>query len=308
MLPDVPTLRDKAAGADHYLGARNLIGRANVCTLRIVRPSVSGLHSQLLWNGSGWYAQDLNSRNGTFVDGRRLDPGEQAPLDVGTTLGFGAPEPAYQLVDASAPRLMATSDEGSVLVADADLLCLPSPEACEVSVFCNGYMRWVVESDDGERVLEDQDLLVAAGRAWRVSLPSPPSATRQAGENAHPAIYDLTLAFHLSRDGEHVTATLTQGNSTVELEYRAHLFLLLELARARLEDATRSNLPPNERGWVYRDELLKKLHIDASLLNIWIYRARQQLAKANVRGAGSVLERRPGTHQLRIGVDKLCLA
>jgi hypothetical protein len=39
-----------------------------------------------------------------------------------------------------------------------------------------------------------------------------------------------------------------------------------------------------------------------------MYRARQQLAKLDIRGAASIFERRVATRQLRIGISKLCIA
>ena len=90
-----------------------------------------------------------------------------------------------------------------------------------------------------------------------------------------------------------------------ELEFRAHLFLLVGLARARLSDAAQPGLPISEHGWVYRDDLMRELDIDLQLLNLWIFRARQQLARSGLRGAGQAIERRAGTHQLRIAIERL---
>lgn len=305
---DVATLRQTSSGKNHPLSARNVIGRASGCTLRVTQSNISSLHAQIVWDGSGWYVQDLNSRNGTFVDGKRVSGGQPVPIEEGATIALGSPALCFQLANASAPRLMATAETGVVVLAEADMLCLPTLEASEVSVFCDGRMRWVAESDAGVHPLEDQELVIAGGHAWRISLPAPASKTREAKAEGQPSIYDLNLTLFVSRDGEHVTAKVTQGSTCVELEYRAHLLLLLELARARLSDADQGHLPASEHGWVYRDHLMKALGLDASHLNIWMYRARQQLAKAKVSGAGSVFERRPGTGQLRIGVDKLCIA
>lgn len=247
-----------------YLSARSVVGRSPVCNLQIPTPNVSAVHAQIVWDGSGWYLRDLNSRNGTFVDGRRLAAEEQAQLRAGAKLGFGTTEPGYYLTNATAPRLMATPDRGAPVVAEADVLCLPSIDNYEVSIYPDSKQRWILESEHGERALEDQEMVVAGGRAWRVSLPGTSSLTREArGAEPDQSLHNARLMLTLSRDGEHIEGALEYADRSVPLEYRVHLFLLLELARARIEDAG-SDLPESEHGWVYRDDLLNALKIDAT--------------------------------------------
>ena len=47
------------------------------------------------------------------------------------------------------------------------------------------------------------------------------------------------------------------------------------------------------------------LNMDDNHLNISIYRARAQLAKLGVVDAAALIERRTGTRQLRLGVDRI---
>jgi hypothetical protein len=309
MLAHVARLTQLASGTECYLTARHLVGRAASCHLCIARPTVSGVHAEIIWDGGCWRVQDLGSRNGTFVDGRRLAAGEQAALSEGSILVFGVPEHRYSLVCALPPRLMAMPDRGAPVIAEDDLLCLPTSESCELAIFRDADERWVLESDAGRRVLEEHDLVTAGGRAWRISLPASSLPTREARAELELVIDDIELDLLVSRDGEHVTARLMQqGGVARELEYRAHLFLLVALARRRLADAAQEHLPESEHGWMYRDELFQELAIDGrELLNLWIHRVRQQLAKVGVRGAGAVIERRAGAQQLRIGLRKLCI-
>ena len=303
--PPVATLRHQATGVESHLGARSIIGRASSCHLRIAKSNVSGVHAEVVWDGVNWKIQDLGSRNGTFVDGRRLAAGEQAVLSAGTTLTFGVPEHRYTLTSTAPPQLMALPDRGEPVFADCELLCLPAPESCELTIFRDCDDRWVVESDIGKRTIEDQEHVTTGGRVWRICLPSPIAQTRDARADVEPTIEDIALEFFVSRDGEHVTVELRERGSAKELEYRAHLALLLALARTRLADAGQQHLPSSEHGWMYREQLVDELGVDLQLLNLWIHRARQQLAKAGVRAAGAVIERRAGTQQLRIGVEQV---
>jgi len=53
------------------------IGRAADAALRIDHPSVSRMHAELLFDGARWQLRDLGSKNGTFVDGIRV---QESPL------------------------------------------------------------------------------------------------------------------------------------------------------------------------------------------------------------------------------------
>lgn len=58
-----------------------LVGRRESCDIVLRFPNVSAHHCQLTCDGGYWYVRDLDSRNGTKVNGtpvreRRLDPGD----------------------------------------------------------------------------------------------------------------------------------------------------------------------------------------------------------------------------------------
>lgn len=298
-------LKHHPSGVQHYLTPRHIIGRAASCHLCIAEPNVSGVHAEIVWNGSGWQVQDLGSRNGTFIDGRRLSIGEQAPLIAGATLTLGGPAHRYSLASDAPPRLMAIPDRGAPILADDGLLCLPSSDACELSVFHDHDDRWVIESDQGKRTIEEQEIVTAGGRSWRVSLPASAVQTHDAECRPTLELDDIRLEFAVSRDGEHVTVRQLHRSGMTELEYRSHLFLLVELARCRLEDAAQPGLPEGEHGWVHRDDLLQRLDIDYSMLNVWIFRLRKQFAELGFQRAAGIIQRRTGSQQLRIGVRQL---
>lgn len=301
------TLKHLQTGAEVPLAARHVVGRSRTCQLQLDLASVSALHAELAWNGRAWHLRDLGSRNGTFVAGRRVPPGQPVELAAGAELGFGAPEPHYRFVEGSAPRLMAFGPS-EVRIADDDVLCLPSAAECEAMVFRDPGERWVIETPEGTRPLADGECVVLGGQPFHVHLPGGVPATRDAEEPRPQADApdDGVLELRVSRDGEHVDLCFHLGGEARPIESRAHAFLLLALARARLADAAQGQLPESEHGWTHREDLMKELAIDdPQLLNLWVYRARQQLAQLRLPGAAKVIERREGAGQLRLGLGRL---
>ena len=300
------TLQHLQTGAALPLAARHVVGRSRTCQLQIDLASVSALHAELAWDGRAWRLRDLGSRNGTFVAGQRVPPGKPVVLAPGAELGFGGPEALYRLADDSAPRLIAFGPDGS-RVAEDDVLCLPSAAEYEAMIFRGDGERWVIETPEGTRPLQDGECVVLGGQPFHVFLPDGVQATRDVveaprGEALDEGVFELAV----SRDGEHVDLGLRLGDQVRPIEARAHAFLLLALARTRLADAAQGQLPESEHGWMHREDLMKELAIDdPQLLDLWVYRARQQLAQMKLRHASKIIERREGAGQLRLGLRHL---
>lgn len=62
------------------------IGRGEGCDLAIEGAGVSRCHAEILWNRNHFSVVDLDSKNGTFLNGRRLTRG---PIEPGDTLLVG---------------------------------------------------------------------------------------------------------------------------------------------------------------------------------------------------------------------------
>lgn len=66
------------------------IGRARNCDVVLRNPSVSKLHAHIRREPNGsWVLIDLNSHNGTIVDGMRVHGNQVIPLKIGEQVTFG---------------------------------------------------------------------------------------------------------------------------------------------------------------------------------------------------------------------------
>jgi pSer/pThr/pTyr-binding forkhead associated (FHA) protein len=76
------------AGLEIPLGTEPLtIGRASDSGLQIRDDYTSTHHARLLLWGEDWVIQDLDSTNGTYVDGERIDTPTQVPANTPVKVG-----------------------------------------------------------------------------------------------------------------------------------------------------------------------------------------------------------------------------
>jgi diguanylate cyclase (GGDEF)-like protein len=94
-------------GALYNLSGTLVIGRASDADVRIEGPGISRHHARVRIGGGAVEFEDLNSTNGSFINGQRVErrellPGDKIQLGSGTILRFG-----YQdEIDADYYRLM----------------------------------------------------------------------------------------------------------------------------------------------------------------------------------------------------------
>ncbi len=74
----------------------NRIGRGTECTVTLNDPLCSRVHAVVRRDDDRWHIRDADSRNGTFVNGQRID---DAMLDTGHTVRIGSAEFSFELSD-----------------------------------------------------------------------------------------------------------------------------------------------------------------------------------------------------------------
>lgn len=291
-------------GTEQTLPGRCILGRSANATVRLDDPRVSGEHARITWTGRHWEIRDLGSRNGTWVDGRRLEAGQQSKLYQGVKLGFADPGCAWELIDASGPAACARNlVEGDLHSAADGLLALPPGDEPRLVVYEDIDGRWVGEHDGEPGFVEDGSVVVVDGTSWRLHLPTADDLTIDVMDG-QLRLDQIALSFAVSSDEEDVRMSIDHPRGREVVKSRVHHYMLLVLARHRLEDA-RAGVEPGEQGWLYGDDLSRMLRLEDVRLNVQIFRARKELGELGVSGAAGLIERRKGSKKLRICVSEL---
>jgi hypothetical protein len=300
----VASLRERRSGRTSLPEPDFLVGRSSRCGLLIDEAYVSSQHANIRWTGDGWEVKDLGSRNGTFVDGQQLKPGQSQPLRPGARLVFGHEEQEWLFEDDTPPRAMVIPLKGGPpLLMEGDMLGIPSSEDPRATLYRASDGRWVLERPEDPAVaIGNGWLFEVVGLPWRFSCPEVLARTTTTDQPTQVA--ELRLEFGVSRDEEHVELRAFLAGQQIDLGSRSHNYLLLTLARQRLVEAEQGQ-PDTSCGWFYQDDLATALHTNPNQLNIDIFRIRKQIAALGVTDAASIIERRPRTRQLRIGVSDL---
>lgn len=87
-------------------GPESVIGRSDYSTILIAHPSVSRVHATITLHDGVTQIRDLGSRNGTFVNGTRIDE-TPVPIDIGDNVRIGHVE---CVVESTADNALVTTD------------------------------------------------------------------------------------------------------------------------------------------------------------------------------------------------------
>ncbi len=287
-----------------------LIGRGPRSQLRLQNRLVSSTHAQLRWSGHRWEIHDLDSRNGTFVNGEKLARGTYSPVAAGVVVAFGDAGDLFELADDGPPSAYAIDDDGQRReLQSGDMLVLPSPDQPVYTIF-EQRGRWWAEGAGGRRLpVDDGEKLDIAGTTWTLHLPHPLEPTWQC-DVVQPLLREVTLRFAVSRDQEHIALELVHGRGTIALAERTHMEMLLRLAEARMRAgaqaivaegaAVRSEVAirdDDDEGWIYISDLLGRLGLPdgakgRNLVCQHVYQARKQFAETGIVHAVDIVQRR----------------
>jgi predicted component of type VI protein secretion system len=295
------TLFDPRTGERVVLRAEHVFGRnALRADTALDDPAISLMHAVIRWRNGRWMLSD-HSRNGTFVDGRMLAPGEPFALEVGVELRLGRePGVAWRVQDVAEPvDALVPADSRQPVIALSPHNLLPSSEAPELCVYQASPGLWMLEQNGETRALKDGDPLQVGSAGPHRFMAAAPLDDTQVAEVVRDAEAPW-LVMRLSLDEEHARLEVKDGAASTDLGERSHHYCLATLARRRMADQDEGR-EPGAQGWLGSAELARMLGVDPTHLNIQIFRAREQLMTAlpGVAPLSRLIERRRG--ELRIG-------
>jgi ABC-type multidrug transport system ATPase subunit/pSer/pThr/pTyr-binding forkhead associated (FHA) protein len=86
-------------GQEILLKSANILGRSATATIVLADPEISQHHAEIFQRGGDWFLTDLQSRNGTWLDGQRLVPNQHTRLQSGNVICMGKTEFVYEPAD-----------------------------------------------------------------------------------------------------------------------------------------------------------------------------------------------------------------
>ena len=285
-------IKNIKTGESIFLKSHHMFGRnREKADTELKNKDVSQIHASVRWNGREWLLTDF-SRNGTWIDGNRLIPGEKNRLTEENIIRFSSlGESEWRLVDDRPPSnvIVPLKGNGRAIMLDR-FHVLPSEAEPDISVYISQTGEWVCENEKEVYPLKNGDIINHDQGLWQFFCDDPVDVTL-----SQKIARDIRFCFQVSSDEEHVFLTIQVDKQTFDLGERAHHYMLLTLARQRLEDAE-NGVDQETQGWIETNRLAGMLGIDPSHLNIQIYRCRKQIddALAELQNPPQVIERRSG--------------
>lgn len=282
----------------------HLVGRGPQCALRLTAGYVSAQHALIRYSGHAWEVIDRGSRNGTQVGDISVEPGRAYRLVKDAVITFGHPDESWVLVDAGEPQIMAVAlDTGQALLGSEGIIGLPSSKDPVHTLYLDHDGSWKLEHPSGEvEVVVDGQVIESSGRRFRFCCPTAAapaetwSLTRSAGEP--------TLCFAVSSDEDFVELSLEYPSRSVPLGSRSHNYFLLTLARQRLTDRE-AGLPEPSCGWMDKEQLADGFKMTPQQVDGEVFRIRKHFSQHGLAESTKVIERRPRTKQIRVGLAQL---
>jgi len=237
----------------------------------------SRIHAVIIWDGEHWLVLDT-STNGTFINGVRIQKESRRRLEKSDRIHFGSDKTnTWFLLDTTPPQSMLEPvTPGLPNIVLKGIVALPSEETPEVLLYMSPQGQWLCESAAGISVLQSGDCVGTHDNVWRFIEAKPCLETQVLEENRLDPLLNIKFNFDVSQNEEHVFLKLKVDHQEFDLGQRNHHYLLLLLARQRMNDKA-AGLNISEQGWVDKDLLSQMLKLNENHINIQIHRLRKQM-------------------------------
>ncbi|WP_346837479.1 FHA domain-containing protein [Microbulbifer sp. SAOS-129_SWC] len=293
-----------------YLMAHHTVGRRqDRVDTRITSSEISGIHAAIQWTGTHWNIRDL-SRNGTWLNNQQMVPAKNYQLQQGDHIAFGrATNPAWVVENLDAPEnLLIDLETGEAQLLEQYHLLPDEREPLASLHYSPLTGQWLYEitgNSNGTHnatIVKHGDRVDCGVHSWRLFLADNQGATRELSLK-QLSITQFDLRFSVSHHEEHVQLQLRQGEIKQALPARIHNYLLLYLARARVNDMQRG-VDADSQGWVSIQLATRELGITVNHLNTQIFRARKQIGESlpDAIDTSDLVERR--SWEIRLGCNR----
>ncbi|MES2355043.1 MAG: FHA domain-containing protein [Pseudomonadota bacterium] len=257
---------------------------------------VSQIHASIRWDGTEWEILD-HSRNGTFLDGTKLSNSKRVVLRLKSKIQFSIAENSTWVVEDLAPPCAALvpTQRNDPIIELKEYTLLPDDALPEAAIHLGETGQWILENNQKTVLLKNMDTVCVGQHSWQFVCPQELEQTIGFEHSSHFNPERIAFHFQVSLNEEHVSLKIVSAGKTIDLEERTHHYFLLTLARKRLDDANR-RIDSASQGWIDLEKLSRMLGLDSSHMNIQIFRARSQFAKALDVGSTfpNIIERRRG--------------
>src|SRR5690606_39006097 len=127
-------------------------------------------------------------------------------LERGARIAFGKIEQEFELIDVAPPQVMAVpEDGGEPVLAEGDLLALPSNDDPRVTIYRAADGGWLLEQpDESTTPITNLQSFQVDGRLWKFCCTEQIPKTTLANPFLELEVRHLHLTFSVSRDEEHV--------------------------------------------------------------------------------------------------------
>lgn len=157
-------------GREYILGETTVsVGRVPENDIALASLAVSRHHARISWSEDGYVLEDLDSRNGTWLNNRRIS--SAVPLQDGDLVAFGDQPFSFRLIDASTLTVPATpvvvSPIVTVLFTDVESSTatrrqLGDTRAQDIVRAHNAIVREALRQSGGREVKQTGDGIMAA--------------------------------------------------------------------------------------------------------------------------------------------------
>ncbi len=291
-------IKKNESGETVLLNSHHLFGRNKHSTNTFIPDSdVTRSHATIFWKCRDWYIRD-HSRNGTLVNSKYVH-NSTVKLSLGDKIQFAKNESTkWILKDISNPKsyLKSLTYKNKTLLL-ATGLSLPNDENPELSVYFDKDNKWIAELEGRTFSLEHGTIFHFNNEEWMFIENIGMDETLDHGHVINQAYFQ----FNLSADEERINVKIVTTDLKMDLGERVHNYLLLVLARKKLNDI-QAGYVYSDQGWIDVEELMENMgrefrkEIDEYILNLQIHRIRKQLIELEPYGYlfSNIIERRRG--------------